>query len=178
MIRVNDQYYLDAFRLEDKHRLAETINDVEIARNTLTIPHPYKLEDAEWWLTERGIHKNAGASQTNWALRNSDGLACGSISIHNKYGTNSHKDEIGYWLMRELWGQGLMTEVVKCFSKYCFEERHLVRLEAPIFEFNKGSARVLEKSGFECEGRLRNAYLKQGVYYDSFLYAKIAEQTD
>lgn len=103
MIKMDSEYYLSEFRLDDRDRLAEALNDEEIARNTLTVPYPYTLDDADWWLTERGIRKNAGMAQTNWAIRNSEGRVCGGIAIHGKYGPKSHKDEIGYWLMRPLW---------------------------------------------------------------------------
>ncbi|MGB0369373.1 MAG: GNAT family N-acetyltransferase [Flavobacteriales bacterium] len=178
MIKIDEEYTLTEFELTDTHRLAYAIGDEEIAKNTLTIPHPYRIEDAEWWLTERGIRKNAGMPQTNWAIRNSKGEVCGGIAIHHKYGPKSHKDEIGYWLMRPLWGQGLMTKVVSKLSDYCFQELGLIRLEAPIFEHNKGSARVLEKSGYQLEGKFRKAYRKKGVFYNSHFYAKIAEQSD
>ena len=71
-----------------------------------------------------------------------------------------------------------MTKVVAAFSEYCFKKLGLVRLEAPIFEFNRGSARVLEKNGFEFEGLRKKDYRKKGVFYNSLMYAKIAEQDD
>jgi ribosomal-protein-alanine N-acetyltransferase len=174
MITVNDTYYLDKFVSTDKVRLAETINDQEIANNTLTIPHPYTIEDAQWWLQRCELQYYRDEPQRSWAIRNSDGQVCGTISRHFKYGFNTHKDEIGYWLMRPLWGQGLMTAVIEKFVQHCFREEPLKRLEAPIFEFNKGSARVLEKNGFELEGCLKMAHVKNGVYYDTLLYAKLS----
>ena len=174
MITVNDAYYLDKFVSTDYERLRETINDEEIAKNTLTIPYPYSLEDARWWLQRCELQYSSDEPQRSWAIRNSDGQVCGTISRHFKYGFNSHKDEIGYWLMRPLWGQGLMTEVIAKFVEHCFQDEKVKRLEAPIFEFNKGSARVLEKNGFELEERLRKAYFKKGVYYDALLYTKLS----
>jgi len=174
MITINQKFYLDKPVSDDAERLADTINDVEIARNTLTIPFPYSIEDAKWWLSRCEEQHKPDLPQRNWAIRNAEGLLCGNISRHFKYGMNSHKDEIGYWLTRSLWGQGLMTEVIGTFADYSFQDEKLKRLEAPIFEFNKGSARVLEKNGFELEGRLRKAYFKDGTYYDSLLYAKVA----
>ncbi|MDP6909636.1 MAG: GNAT family N-acetyltransferase, partial [Flavobacteriales bacterium] len=129
----------------DEERLIETINHPEIAKTTLTIPHPYTTKDAQWWLNQCEQQNNCGEPQKNWALRNANGLLCGGIGLHFKYGINSHKDEIGYWLMRDLWGKGIMTKIVAKFSDYCFSERGLKRLEAPIFEINPVSGRVLEK---------------------------------
>ncbi|MFT4595573.1 MAG: RimJ/RimL family protein N-acetyltransferase [Bacteroidia bacterium] len=178
MIRINETYYLSAYTLDDVERLSTVISDPEIARNTLTIPYPYSLDEAKKWLTELETRKQAGGAQCLWAIRNDKHQVCGAINRHQKYRPNSHKDEIGYWLMRPLWGQGLMTKVVNIFSQYCFDNFDLARLEAPVFDFNKGSARVLEKSGYQLEGVIRKAIRKDGVFYDSLLYAKIADQDE
>lgn len=176
MIRIDHNFYLSSYNLDDASRLAETINDFEISKNTLTIPFPYELKDAEWFLQYCETHKQSNQPIKNWALRNKHGQVCGSIARHYKYGSNSHKDEIGYWLMRPLWGQGLMTKVVRAFSNHCFESEGLTRLEAPIFDHNKASGKVLEKAGFTLEGRLAKAYLKDDVFLDGLLYAKTCDR--
>ena len=50
-----------------------------------------------------------------------------------------------------------------------------MRLEAEVFEGNLASCRVLEKSGFEFEGRQRAAIEKMGVVMDAFTYVKIRQ---
>ncbi|MBL4585765.1 MAG: GNAT family N-acetyltransferase [Flavobacteriales bacterium] len=175
MLNIDGTYYLDEHRASDADRLAEVINDPEIARNTLTIPYPYTKKDAEFWLQLCEQQQLLDLPQKQWVIRNRDGELCGGIGLHFKYGTDSHKDEIGYWLMRDLWGKGLMTTVVQKFVEFCTEERGLLRLEAPVFEFNTASAAVLKKNGFELEGRLRKAYFKEGRFFDSLFYAKVTE---
>ena len=86
---------------------------------------------------------------------------------------NPYRDLFGYWLAEPYWGKGIMTEVVKAFTKYCFENENLYRLEATVFQYNSGSMRVLGKAGFEKEGCLKKAYLKNGEFIDGLLYAKI-----
>jgi ribosomal-protein-alanine N-acetyltransferase len=44
-----------------------------------------------------------------------------------------------------------------------------------VFEFNVASARVLEKAGFVCEGRLRRAVIKDGRVLDQLMYARVRE---
>ena len=172
-IQIDKNYYLDAFKFSDAERLAIAIGDKEIAKNTLTIPHPYSVMDAEWWLANHGI-ADTGKVQRNWAVRNEKGEVCGGVGYHLKYGPEAHKDEIGYWLMKSLWGGGLMTKTIGAFCDHIFEKNiFLVRLEAPIFAGNERSARVLVKNGFKLEGRMRKAYLKDGEFLDSLLYAKV-----
>lgn len=175
IIPINSEYFLDSIRLEDAPRLAEVINDEEIANNTLTIPFPYKLEDAQWWINTCIKQEEKRKVQCQWAIRNATGQMCGAIGLHHKYGGESHKDEFGYWLMRPLWNKGLMTETIRVFSNFCFSNRGLARLEAPVFLHNKGSARVLEKVGFKLEGIIRKAHLKDGKFLDAKLYALLAE---
>ena len=177
-IEIDENYYLDVFQFSDAERLAEAIGDEEIAKNTLTIPHPYSPMDAEWWLANRGI-ADKGKIQRNWAIRNQKGEVCGGIGFHLKYGPEAHKDEMGYWLMKSLWGKGLMSKAVGIFCEFVFEKNpFLVRLEAPIFEGNERSARVLVKNGFKKEGRMRKAYLKNGEFIDSILYAKVKGESN
>ena len=58
-----------------------------------------------------------------------------------------------------------------------FAELDVVRISASVFESNPASAHVLEKCGYELEGRLRRAVCKKGVLMDSFVYA-ILRETD
>jgi len=66
-----------------------------------------------------------------------------------------------------------MTAAVRFTAEYVFEHFDVVRLEASVFEWNPGSMRVLEKSGFVREGVLRRSVLKDGHVIDSVLYAMV-----
>ena len=47
------------------------------------------------------------------------------------------------------------------------------RLEAGVFEWNPASCRVLEKNGFEYEGRLRCNVVKDGTRLDTLMYGRL-----
>lgn len=171
-IIVNDQIQLSPYSEEDAAQLTERIAHKAIADMTLTIPYPYELEDAEMFIN-RAMLQDQGPGQRNWCIRHNDHGLIGGIGIHHKYGLNSHKDEIGYWLTPDLWGHGIMTSVVAAFVARMAEARNLVRIEAPVFATNRRSLKVLEKNGFVREGLLTKAYRKNGDYFDAILYAKI-----
>ena len=57
--------------------------------------------------------------------------------------------EIGYVLAKEHWGQGLMPEAVKAVIGYLFDAVGLDFILVGHFEWNRQSARVIEKCGFE-----------------------------
>jgi len=56
--------------------------------------------------------------------------------------------EIGYALSRELWGQGLMPEAVRAVVRYLFDTVGLDFILVGHFDWNRQSARVIEKCGF------------------------------
>jgi len=62
---------------------------------------------------------------------------------------------------------------VPAFTDYCFANFELHRIYAEPYANNSASARVLEKTGFALEGRLRKNVVKDGKILDSLLYAKI-----
>ena len=66
-----------------------------------------------------------------------------------------------------------MTDVVRSACDFALAEWKLVRIMAHVFEFNKASARVLEKCGFELEGLLRKHHQKDGKFLDSRLYTLV-----
>jgi RimJ/RimL family protein N-acetyltransferase len=90
------------------------------------------------------------------------GKAIGCTSVMLEEGNSVKTAELGYWLGEEYWGQGIATELVKLMIKYSFKNFDIERLQAHVFEHNKASARVLEKTGFIYEGTLRNNILKEG----------------
>lgn len=56
--------------------------------------------------------------------------------------------EIGYVLSKEYWGQGLMPEAVQAVMGYLFETVKLDFILVGHFDWNRQSARVIEKCGF------------------------------
>lgn len=79
--------------------------------------------------------------------------------------------EIGYALATEFQRRGLMAEGLELLLSDLFERTTLRRLEARCAVANRASQRVLEKVGFEREGRLRDYFLLRGQAVDNYLYA-------
>jgi RimJ/RimL family protein N-acetyltransferase len=69
-----------------------------------------------------------------------DGAVAGHIVSWNNTGSR----EVGYWLGREYWGQGIATQALALF----LEEEPTRPLVAHVAKHNIGSRRVLEKCGF------------------------------
>ena len=84
-----------------------------------------------------------------------------------------HKARFGYWLAKEHWGQGIMTEAVALVSQYASKKLRLRRLDAEVIVGNLASRRVLEKNGFKLEGLMRKQARKNGRLLDAWLLARV-----
>src|ERR1700693_1036934 len=89
---------LRAPRLEDAKTVATLANDRRIAENTARIPHPYKMSDAEVFIT--GANKAGGEAVFLITLRDETIVgACGVV-------LQEETPELGYWLGLPFWGRG------------------------------------------------------------------------
>ena len=129
-------------------------------------PHPYTDADARGFLTHITTHD----VPTVWAIE-VDGEAAGGIGIVLMSDVERVSAEIGYWLGEKYWGRGVMSEAVRSVTTDVFRRFELTRIFALPFAENVGSIRVLEKAGYELEGRLRQSAIKNGVVRDQLQYA-------
>lgn len=60
--------------------------------------------------------------------------------------------EIGYWVARPYWNQGICTESLRWLVSYCRDVMHFTTLWADYFLDNPASSRVMEKCGFADTG--------------------------
>jgi RimJ/RimL family protein N-acetyltransferase len=75
-------------------------------------------------------------------------------------------------------GRRLADEAARLFQRHLVEELGYHRLELEIYAFNERACAHAEPVGFVHEGRKRKAYLKDGEWVDSVLYALVAEDLD
>jgi RimJ/RimL family protein N-acetyltransferase len=83
--------------------------------------------------------------------------------------------EVGYALSTVFQSRGVMTEALAQLLDDLFQNTLLERIEARCAVENIGSQRVLEKTGFLKEGRLRGYFKLRGRRVDNFLYSLLRE---
>lgn len=131
-------------------------------------PHPYTLGDARDWIELVQTIEPV----TNFAVTVNDQVV-GGIGLMANQDVHRYSAEIGYWLGKEHWGKGIMSEVVARMSDYFFQTADIVRIYALVFAWNPRSAKVLEKAGYELEGRLKKSVFKNEQFCDQLLYARL-----
>ena len=62
--------------------------------------------------------------------------------------------EVGYWVAKPYWNQGICTEALRLMIAYCIHVRRFSTIYADYFTGNPASGRVMEKCGFRDTGRL------------------------
>ena len=154
------------WRTEDAFQLSLIANNKNISFFlTDSFPSPYTEEDAKKWISY--CISLTPISQMTIVY---DNILVGSIGINIQHDIYRKTGEIGFWLSEDFWNKGIMTTALKQFTKYCFDELHLNRLYARVFENNFGSQKVLKKGGYKKIGILQKEILKAGKTYDAILY--------
>jgi RimJ/RimL family protein N-acetyltransferase len=131
-------------------------------------PHPYTREDAIRWIGYASLE----SPLTDFAVE-LEGEAAGGIGLKLQTDVHRRSAEIGYWLGEPFWGRGIMTEAVREFTAWGFSQFDLCRIYAHVFDCNPASGRVLEKAGYEFEGRHRKSVIKAGETLDQLVYAVV-----
>ncbi len=105
-------------------------------------------------------------------IEKKDGTKIGFIN-HFTFGREL---EIGFALVPSERRKGYCTEAVNIIVDYLFLSKNTVRIQAATNVDNGPCQRVLEKAGFQKEGRLRKSYFVRGEWKDIFMYSILREE--
>jgi [ribosomal protein S5]-alanine N-acetyltransferase len=166
------RFILRTLEASDAKSIAKHANDWQIAKNlTDTFPYPYHLKDAKKYISLcQKKYKSRKLENIFYGIE-IDGQIVGTIGCHNI--VKGHKASIGYWIGKQHWGKGLMTEIVKAFMSHIFKKYNLIRVEAYAYSWNKASMKVMEKCGMKFEGVRRKNTISRGRIIDDYLWAKV-----
>jgi ribosomal-protein-alanine N-acetyltransferase len=79
--------------------------------------------------------------------------------------------EIGFWVAKDYWNKGYMTEAVKLMTHYAFKILNYHRIYAHFHELNQAVGKILGKVGYEKEGELRQALKSnKGEFHNEIIY--------
>ena len=161
------------WRLSDKERLAELLNNKKIQDNLRDgLPYPYATVDAEVYINSMLA---ADPTKTFAFAITVDDVVIGSIGVFRYNNIHFRTAEMGYYIGEPYWGKGYTTSAVEQVCQYVFENTDILRIFAEPFAYNTASCRVLEKAGFQFEGTLRSNAVKNGKVLDMRMYARIKE---
>ena len=101
------------------------------------------------------------APETYAVCLKSDEKAIGSIGLHrNDLAENDDEYELGYWVGKPFWGQGIIPEASREMLRYAFEDLKMRRIWCGYYDGNEKSRRVQEKLGFVYQKKTEGIELK------------------
>jgi len=159
---------LRPWRTSDEESLVRHANSRAIWLNLRDrFPHPYTPADARAWFSI--VAKESPVQHL--AIQVGD-EAAGTIGIELGSDVERCSAEVGYWLGERYWGRGIMSAALAGMTGYVWENfPGIERIFAVPYVRNAASSRVLQRAGYECEGRMRRSAIKDGEVLDQFMYA-------
>ena len=171
-IELDGGYRIRSYRAGDKAALVAYADNRNVSRNLRDrFPYPYTPEVADWWIK----HVAGEDPEVSFAIATADELI-GGIGVVLGEDIHHRSAEIGFWLGEPFWGRGIVTAAVIAFTPWAFQRFDLLRIWGGVFESNPASARVLEKAGYDFEGRHRAAVVKDGRTLDELIYARLRRE--
>lgn len=114
--------------------------------------------------------KNSGAGFW-WGIYGKETGVFYGAGGYNDLDKVNRKAEIGFWLLPEFWGNGILKEVMPVLFRAGFHQLKLNRIEGFVDARNKACKRALQKINFQKEGSLKEAEIKEGQFIDIEIYA-------
>jgi ribosomal-protein-alanine N-acetyltransferase len=178
MININFSPFqnLETERLLLRRVVNEDVNEIFALRSDQEvmkyIPRPLvKTEEealAHIAMIDEKIDSNEGI---NWAITLKDNPKLIGIIGHYRIRPEHFRAEIGYMILPEYQGKGIISEAIKEVINYGFEVMKLHSIEAIIDPENFASEKVLQKSGFVKEAHLKENEYYEGRFLDTVIYS-------
>jgi ribosomal-protein-alanine N-acetyltransferase len=163
--------FVDADAL-DIERLA---GDFLVAKTLLNMPHPYPEGAALSWIAK---HQELWSSRKELPLaitrREHPDAVAGAISI--RFVLDHHHAEVGYWIGRANWGQGIASEATRAALQWSFMTLGLHRVMARHMATNPASGAVMRRNGMRLEGTLREHHWKNGAVHNFHVYGILRDE--
>lgn len=108
-----------------------------------------------------------------WAVCSADNSEFYGAGGLNGFHSVHRKAEIGFWLLPEHWGKGIMTEAMPLICRHGFEAMNVHRIEGIVESDNSACKNAMRKLDFIYEGTMTDCEVKNGKFISLDMYAKI-----
>ena len=141
-----ERIFLRPWQDSDAETLYKYASDPEVGPRAGWPPHKSVEESLE-------VIRNIFSAEGMWAvIWKETGEAIGCVGYLPASSSNLQIDdnecEVGYWIARPYWDQGICTEALQLVINHCFNEKGFTTLWGSYFPSNPASGRVMEKCGF------------------------------
>ena len=174
----SERVMMRCYERGDARRLhQEVLDNVDALRPWMPwIAHePLTIEDRVDLLRNFRARFDAGADFI-YGMFDPDGeRLIGGCGLHPRVGPDTL--EIGYWVVKDRWGQGLGSEVAAALTRVGFERMRALKMEIRVSPRNDRSLAIPRKLGYLEEGRLRGKLLlPDGTRDDLVVFGMLADE--
>jgi ribosomal-protein-alanine N-acetyltransferase len=152
----------------DNPAIVDACRDPDIVRWT-RVPDSYDESTAAEWAAESLRQREAGTGLHLVVADAETDALIGSIGAHVIEG--ERRCDVGYWLIPQARGRGVITRAVRLFSRWIFDNLPAERIEITIEPSNAASRGVAERAGYTFEGVLRSYTEIKGTRRDMAMYS-------
>ena len=144
MILQTERLILRPWREQDAEFLYQYAKDPEVGPPAGWPPHTSVQNSREI------IRAVLSVPETYAVCLKESGNPIGSIGLHrNDLAEQDDEYELGYWIGKPFWGQGLIPEAAFELLRYAFQDLAMKRIWCGHYDGNIKSRRVMEKLGFQ-----------------------------
>lgn len=121
-------------------------------------------------MIERSLSRWAAGEPSRWGVaREHDDQLVGTCGF-NDWSKAHRWAEVAFDLAQAQWGRGLMGQAVAAVLQWIYGQDQVDRVHAFVRVDNMRSQRLLERTGFVREGRLRSYRVCRGEPHDFYVY--------
>ena len=171
----SEKLILRKLRTSDAASIYLNARDKEIPRFMPPLPYPYKLADAKEFIKNSIKEWVSGDNITFGITLKEKDEVIGTIALNQKR-SSPFVAEVGYWLGKKYWRQGIGTEALQLILSYGFNKLKLKRIFAKVLSGNEASYTLLKKNGFKFEGCLRRHVFSRGRWHDDLIFGILKEE--
>ena len=164
-----ERLILRKFKLRDAPDLQRILGNKEIAKTSVSIPHPYENGMAEDWINRQEGYFQRGLCLNFAVILKSEDRYIGAIGF-NEIFKQHNRAQLGYYFDQDYWGKGFGTESVRAMIHHGFSELKFHKISSDVILPNSASIHILEKVGMKHEGTFRQHIMKWGEYKDLAWY--------
>lgn len=162
---LRDRKYLKMSIVHTKHLVLRQWNEADAADLYKYAKDP-EVGPAAGWPPHGSVEESRNiirlvlSGPESYAVcKREDGRVIGAIALSmngdSRLAEEEDACELGYWIGKPFWGQGLMTEASEALLRRAFTELGMRRVWCGYYEGNEKSKRVQEKLGFRYEKTVR-----------------------
>ncbi|WP_223068935.1 GNAT family N-acetyltransferase [Paenibacillus caui] len=163
-----ERLLLRSFEPTDAPAVQELAGHIDVARTTLSIPHPYPDGAAEYWIKGTGTRAEEGSGYA-FAIVHKENLelmGCMGLNVSKPHS----RGELAYWVGKPFWGCGYGTEAAKAVAAFGFDRLGLNKIYAAAMTDNPASSNIMKKLGMSLEGEFKQHIVKWDQFKDLVYY--------